>query len=127
MLGDRWNRYSGLWGSAVMSNFENWRNQYRSTVPATSVPVRRYRCYSDSGHAWLAVKVADLVDLGIDDRISRCSFVRGATAYLECDLDAGVFVAAYRDRYLCDPVTVAGKFAERSPIRSYARYLGAAQ
>lgn len=79
--------------------------------------------YSDPGHGWLAVKRQSLIDLGIADQITTYSYQRGATVYLEEDLDAGVYLKALRD------TGVEVKFLEKnsahkySPIRSYDHYV----
>ena len=49
---------------------------------------------SDPGHGWLSVKQADLLELGIVDKISRYSYLDGSRAYLEEDCDAGLYIDA---------------------------------
>lgn len=51
---------------------------------------------SDPGHGWLEVPRQLLHDFGIEYDISRFSYVRGRTAYLEEDQDAGVFIEAFK-------------------------------
>lgn len=53
-----------------------------------------YTFYEDPGHGWLAVPKAELVSLGIDERITSCSYMDRDTAYLEEDCDFATFVAA---------------------------------
>ena len=62
------------------------------------VSTRQYLLLADPGHAWLAVRVDDLFDLGIADKISRYSFVDYArrVAYLEEDCDAALYLSAAR-------------------------------
>ena len=50
-----------------------------------------YKFYTDSGHGWLEVPLAELRELGIADKISGYSYIRGDFAYLEEDRDAGIF------------------------------------
>lgn len=77
--------------------------------------------YNDPGHAWAAVKIAELHALKIADQISAYSYQRGQTAYLEEDCDLSRYLAALK---------AAGhevQFKEkhtnnRSPIRSYSAY-----
>lgn len=77
--------------------------------------------YTDPGHGWAAVKISELQALGIDQKISTYSYMRGKTAYLEEDCDLSVYLAALKG---------AGqefRFIEkhtdkRHPIRSYAGY-----
>jgi hypothetical protein len=45
------------------------------------------KMYCDPSHGWLAVKVAELESLGLMDKITPFSYVKGGTAYLEEDVD----------------------------------------
>ena len=84
-----------------------------------------YKFYSDAGHGWLAVKRAELVELGLADKISGYSYQRGQTVYLEEDSDMSKFCLAkgwttateFRDNTVSP-----GKYRDRSPIRSYDPY-----
>jgi hypothetical protein len=60
---------------------------------------RVHTFYNDPGHGWLAVKVADLFLLGIAHKISTYSYMRGLTAYLEEDCDAGIYIEAHKQKY----------------------------
>jgi hypothetical protein len=51
--------------------------------------------YSDGSHGWLRVPAIKLEEYNITDKISRCSYIRGADVYLEEDCDAPVFINAY--------------------------------
>jgi hypothetical protein len=51
-----------------------------------------YTFYEDSYHGYLEVTRQELIDLGIADRISECSFEKGDRVYLEEDADASLFV-----------------------------------
>lgn len=83
---------------------------------------KTYIWAQDGGHAWLAVKAGELVSLGIQDKISGYSYVKGDTVYLEEDCDAGLFINAYRARWGHDPVTRSGKHWDRWPGRSFNSY-----
>jgi hypothetical protein len=48
--------------------------------------------YSYSNHGYLAVKLSDVIDLGIRDLITEYSFYNATTAYLEEDCDMPLFV-----------------------------------
>jgi hypothetical protein len=77
--------------------------------------------YSDPGHGWGKVKREVLVNLGIADKISRYSYVRGDYAYLEEDCDLTTLCMALNER------DTRVKFVEKhsnrdSKIRSYERY-----
>lgn len=55
--------------------------------------------YSDPSHGWLAVKTADLFLLDIAHKISKYSYMRGLTAYLEEDNDAAIYIEAHKAKY----------------------------
>jgi hypothetical protein len=77
--------------------------------------------HSDPGHAWLAVKLSEIKMLGIESSISGYSYVKGKTAYLEEDCDAGKFIQAMRAKGI--EVTVKdGACRDRSPIRYFKSY-----
>lgn len=76
--------------------------------------------FSDPGHSWLAVKLDMLHILGIVDKISAFSYVKGRTAYLEEDVDAPVFIKAYEKRF--GKIMFNEKYSDKSPIRSYRSY-----
>jgi len=79
--------------------------------------------YQDAGHGWLAVKAKELRDLGIADKISSCSYMKGLTVYLEEDLDAETYILAQRDAGVgVDFIINHTKFNKPSPIRSYRMY-----
>lgn len=81
-----------------------------------------FKVYADPGHAWVAVKVQLLQDLGIADKITRFSYAKGKTAYLEEDQDLHVFVTAYEAKFGQKP-TFDEKFTNKSSrIRSYDHY-----
>jgi hypothetical protein len=75
--------------------------------------------YSDDGHGWLAVKIQMLHDLGIAHKITRYSYTRGQTAYLEEDKDAQTFLNACTVKPEIKHINHNG----RSPIRSYDSYV----
>ena len=58
---------------------------------------KEYVFYIDPGHAWLEVGMDEIKRLGIEDRISRYSYVNGRFAYLEEDCDAPLFLRAMSD------------------------------
>lgn len=55
---------------------------------------KTYTFYEDPGHGWLRVPVAELVELGIADKITPCSYLNGEYAYLEEDGDMTMFLVA---------------------------------
>lgn len=82
----------------------------------------KFKFYTDPGHGWVAVKKSLLVELGIDKDISRYSYVKGQTAYLEEDCDAAKLVKALDNKGI--KYSFESKNTNSSsPIRSYDRYL----
>lgn len=84
--------------------------------------MKTYKFYADPGHGWLAVKITELMELGIITQISNYSYMRGATVYLEEDIDATLFFNAYRDKHGVDPKHSYKHTNNRSPIRNYYGY-----
>ena len=80
-----------------------------------------YIFHSDPGHGWLAVKEKELEALGLLDKISGYSYVKGKTVYLEEDCDAALFFNAYQAVFDKRPA-YRESFLERTPIRYYERY-----
>lgn len=78
--------------------------------------------YSDPGHGWIAVKLHVLKDLGIIERISPYSYIRGKTAYLEEDMDMTTLLHALRDKNILHSITDKCYPVKLCPIRSYDRY-----
>jgi hypothetical protein len=66
-----------------------------------AAPTTVYIKHDDPGHGWLAVPVADLIDLGIHESISPYSYISRdkVTVYLEEDCDMSAFYTAYIARY----------------------------
>lgn len=53
--------------------------------------------YGYSNHGYLAVKLSDVIDLGIRNLITEYSFYNATTAYLEEDCDAPLFVKKLKE------------------------------
>ena len=83
-------------------------------------PIVKLKSFSDSGHGWLAVKRKD-IPLEILNQISRFSYQRGDSVYLEEDCDASLFVN-YLINNKIPYVNRTMKFVNRSQIRSYESY-----
>jgi hypothetical protein len=87
--------------------------------------MKKVTVYNDPGHAWAAVKIAELQQLGIADKITAYSYQRGKTAYLEEDCDLSAYLAAIKATG--QEVQIVEKHTnKRSPIRSYSSYKAAA-
>jgi hypothetical protein len=84
--------------------------------------MKTYKFYADPGHGWLAVKITELMELGIVTQISNYSYMRGATAYLEEDCDATLFFNAYRDKHGVEPKHTYEHTDKRSIIRNFDGY-----
>lgn len=84
--------------------------------------MKTYKFYADPAHEWLAVKITELMQLGIITQISTYSYMRGATAYLEGDVDAELFCKAYHDKHGVEPWFKYTHTNNRSPIRNYDSY-----
>jgi len=82
-----------------------------------------YKYFNDPGHGWVKVPAAEILGLGIADKISSYSYVSpsGKFAYLEEDRDMQVWWNAKRDRgdeWSVDSVNSKGP----SSIRNYPHY-----
>jgi hypothetical protein len=84
-----------------------------------------FKFYHDPGHGWLAVKRVLLEDLGIETQITRFSYQRGKTVYLEEDCDVGTFFVAFMAKHGRKPEVVSVYHHDRSRIRSYDFYRSA--
>lgn len=80
-----------------------------------------FKFYTDPGHGWLAVKVADVLRLGMSAKdFSSYSYTRGSTLYLEEDGDASKFQKAWESMF--GKMEYVEKHTDGShPIRSYNR------
>lgn len=83
-----------------------------------------YKMYSDPGHGWMAVKRTELVELGIEDKISLFSYVSRSekTVYLEEDRDMALFLQAFEAKFNVPPRYETIFHNGMSPIRSLYRY-----
>jgi hypothetical protein len=81
---------------------------------------------SDPGHGWLAVPITDLEALGIADKISRYSFKHEATAYLEEDCDASLYLSALKASGVdLNALEQSHTFLPHdAPCRDYPRFAG---
>ncbi len=77
--------------------------------------------YSDPAHAWGKVERTELIELGIADKISACSYMSFAFAYLEEDCDLGHYMLAMAVKGI--KVELREHHTDRqSKIRSYNPY-----
>ena len=79
-----------------------------------------YIFHSDPSHGWLAVKRAELIRLGILEKISCCSYQKGDTVYLEEDDDASIFIDAKKNAG--EVLNHRESHLENIPIRNYPSF-----
>jgi hypothetical protein len=94
--------------------------------------VQKYReqplkFHFDAGHGWLEVPFMDVLELGIEDRISSCSYQKGDSLFLEEDCDCMHFQRALTDSYPDEPInweymSLSVDNGDFSTIRNYDRY-----
>lgn len=82
----------------------------------------RIELYEDPGHGWAKVPVARLKKLGIADKITPYSYVRGAYAFLEEDCDLSTYCNALKAAGVTDFNFVVHSGNRSSKIRNYNRY-----
>lgn len=81
-----------------------------------------YDFYSDPGHGWLHVKYDELVELGIQDKITFYSYRKGNDVYLEEDCDMSEFMNAMEAKGVEVKLTFINERERDSFIRSLRRY-----
>lgn len=81
-----------------------------------------FNYHSDSQHGWLAVKNNLVRELGLADKISQYSYMKGATSYLEEDRDAGLFIQAFKAKFGFPPATKQLDPRNYNIIRSFPRF-----
>jgi len=82
---------------------------------------RNFDFVSDPAHGWVKVPVSLLRELGIAGKITSYSYRKGKNAYLEEDVDATLFVNAFKKRFGVNP-KFNERVVDRTPIRSYPSY-----
>ena len=85
-----------------------------------------FKMYHDAGHGWLAVKRQVLEDLALINCVSRCSYVKGKTVYLEEDQDFTMFKNAYEQAYAKTFEVLNVDHGNCSFIRNYESFVTAA-
>jgi hypothetical protein len=81
----------------------------------------RYVHHQDSGHGWLEVPARELRAMGMEGRITPCSYLYEGKAYLEEDLDAGTFLDMRK--LLPKPVAIQNNYMDgMCRIRNYPNY-----
>lgn len=83
---------------------------------------KNYKCYSDPGHGWAVVTRKELIQLGIEHKISRFSYQRGDKVYLEEDADLSLFVNTQLANGI-KPKFNGTSSDKQSRIRNYASFV----
>lgn len=81
----------------------------------------KFNFYSDGGHGWVKVKIALLKKLGILEKITSYSYMRGEYAYLEEDCDFSTFILALRAKGI-EPQFIDHHANKSSRIRNYQHF-----
>lgn len=85
--------------------------------------MKKFKFYADAGHAWLAVRTADIEAVGLKvTGFSHYSYCKGDTFYLEEDCDAGIFIEQWKQVHGAFVYTLVDH-GNRSRIRSFDRVL----
>lgn len=119
----------------LQDEVESWETQRLSRWFASRIDARHtlrtnmntiteitYDFYSDPGHGWLHVKLDELVELGITDKISGYSYRRGNDVYLEEDCDMATFMHAMEAKGVQIKLAFINERERDSFIRSLRRY-----
>ena len=81
----------------------------------------KYNFFSDPGHGWLKVPIAQLIRLNIYKEISPYSYIRGECAFLEEDNDVLILERACKK--IGEPFSYSEHHTDRAcKIRNYAHY-----
>lgn len=81
-----------------------------------------FQVFSDPGHGWVKVPISVLVALGIEQKITQFSYIKGDFAYLEEDCDASLFYDTYKKLNGVAPVFKTYHGNKESRIRNYQPY-----
>ncbi len=76
--------------------------------------------HTDPGHGWLQVPKSELEKYGIADKVSRYSYMKNDSAFLEEDCDAQLYTDALDAAGVNFDVNET--YAENTPIRRYMSY-----
>ena len=82
---------------------------------------KTYKLHTDPGHGWLAVRRRELEDLAIADKITRYSYQKGDTVYLEEDCDLETFAKAFRAKHGVE-LSIVESFREKTFVRNCEPY-----
>lgn len=77
--------------------------------------------HTDPGHGWFETTIDMVKELGIDDQITRYSYVRGDKVFLEEDCDAYTFIQELKKLGMAYEI-IENHTDFDSKIRNYRRY-----
>lgn len=80
----------------------------------------KFTYYTDPGHGWIKVPRHILIELGIQDRISRYSYQLNYDVYLEEDCDAPLLINALKEKNI--DYQIQEVYEEKTSIRNYNSY-----
>lgn len=84
--------------------------------------MKSFHVYSDPGHAWGKVPERLIIDLEIEQKVSRYSYYRNGFVYLEEDCDLPLFYYEFERKHGQKPL-LKWKHGDRSSrIRNYRSY-----
>lgn len=119
----------------MQDELESWETQRLSKWFASRIDARHtlrtnmntttqltYNFYSDPGHGWLEVKLDELEVLGIRDKISHYSYIKGDTVYLEEDCDMATFMNAMEAQGITVKLAFINERGQDSFIRGLRKY-----
>ena len=84
--------------------------------------MRQFFFHHDNGHGWLQVPQRLLAELGIEHFVSRHSYVKDDQVWLEQDMDASLFIAAWKAEKGSQPDWFDFFEDGQSKIRNFDRY-----
>ena len=84
--------------------------------------MKQFSFHHDGGHGWLQVPEQSLKDLKIEDFVSRFSYLKDEQVYLEQDMDASLFIAAWKAKKGSQPNWFDYFEDGESRIKSFDRY-----
>mgnify|MGYP001033138093 CR=1 FL=1 len=83
----------------------------------------KIKVYTDPGHGWAKVPKSLLSELGVAEKITPFSYMRGDYAYLEEDLDVTTLEKALKEAGIKYEFKVYTAKYRASRIRNYACYV----
>jgi len=83
---------------------------------------KKLQWFTDVSHGWLAVPYSELVELKITDKISKYSYRKNHTVFLEEDVDAGIYLKALEKLHPDIGYLPNESYSHKSHVRNYPSY-----